>query len=217
MELSVVLFDLDGTLTDSVPLIVHTYEIVFRELGLVWQPVAVTGMIGLPLRSIARTFAGERDREFLSLYQQHYLRDHDRLMRSFPWTENLLDSLGGLRLGVVTSKGRGGTDRTLSFTGLASRFEVVVTAEDTPTHKPDPGPVLFALEAVGVQAEAAAYVGDSPFDIQAGRSAGTLTAGVTWGASPGARLADSGADAVFDHWRDLAGFLNKGVTPCISG
>jgi len=213
MDFSAVLFDLDGTLTDSLPLINHTYEQVFQELGLVWQPTAVMDMIGLPLRQIARTFAGDRDEEFLRLYQHYYMRDHDQWMRTFPWTQNILGGLQelGLRLGVVTSKGRAGTDRTMSFTGL--HFEVVVTAEDTPAHKPEPGPILYALAAMGVNAAAAAYVGDSSYDILAGRAAGTFAAGVTWGAASRERLAACEPDAIFSEWQDLVGFFRRNNRP----
>jgi len=207
--MTAVLFDLDGTLTDSLPLILHTYETVFREMGLDWQPQAVQDMIGLPLVQIARTFAGERDGEFLCTYQSLYFRDHDRLMRSYPWTDALLDALrgAGIRMGVVTAKGRRGTEKTLQWTGLAPYFEVVVTADDSPTHKPDPGPVRAALAAMDVAAAAAAYVGDSVYDVLAGKAAGTLTAAVTWGAAGRERLAACQPDAVFDDWRELTRFL----------
>jgi len=58
---------------------------------------------------------------------------------------------------------------------------------------------------MGTKVRAAAYVGDTPFDIEAGRSAGTLTCGVTWGASGRDRL--KGADAVFSDWHELVGFF----------
>lgn len=211
MHFSAILFDLDGTLTDSLPLINHTYEKVFGELGVVWQPEAVMDMIGLPLRQIARTFAGDKEQDFLTLYQRYYMQDHDLWMRTFPWTAKILTGLKevGLRLGVVTSKGRAGTERTMEFTGLRDAFEVVVVAEDTPTHKPEPGPVLYALEGMGVDAGAAAYVGDSPYDILAGRAAGTFTAGVTWGAATGERLAGSEPSIVFSDWRRLTDFFRE--------
>jgi len=203
------LFDLDGTLTDSLPLILHTYETVFREMGLKWQPDAVLDMIGLPLRQIAKTFAAGRDAEFLAAYQSIYFRDHDRLMRIYPWTNDLLRALrgSGMRLGVVTSKGRKGTEKTLRWTGLAPYFEVVVTADDSPTHKPDAGPVLAALRAMELAPAVAAYVGDSVYDVLAGKAAGTLTAAVTWGAADRERLQACRPDAVCDDWRELTAFL----------
>jgi phosphoglycolate phosphatase-like HAD superfamily hydrolase len=65
--------------------------------------------------------------------------------------------------------------------GLREHFEVVVTASDTTEHKPSPAPLLLCLERFGAPAEGSLYVGDSPFDIEAGRAAGMATAAVAWG------------------------------------
>jgi pyrophosphatase PpaX len=65
--------------------------------------------------------------------------------------------------------------------GLREHFEVVVTASDTTEHKPSPAPLLLCLERFGAAAEGSLYVGDSPFDIEAGRAAGMATAAVAWG------------------------------------
>ncbi|MFM9125797.1 MAG: HAD family hydrolase [Actinomycetota bacterium] len=88
----------------------------------------------------------------------------------------------GARLGIVTSKMLDAVE--LAFAALPPPivWDVVITTEDTPLHKPHPAPLLAALErVVGTPAEAV-YVGDSPFDLQAARAAGTAAIGVTWGA-----------------------------------
>jgi pyrophosphatase PpaX len=87
----------------------------------------------------------------------------------------------GRRLGVVTAKRRRTVDLAFRVLGLGRWFDAVVTAEDTVRHKPDPEPVLLALERLASAASDAAFVGDSPFDVGAGKAAGVFSVAVSWG------------------------------------
>ncbi|MGB9802379.1 HAD-IA family hydrolase [Desulfofundulus sp.] len=212
MCIKVVLFDLDGTLADSLPLIRHTYRRVFDEMGIPWGDNDVMHWIGRPIVDIARYFAGEEGaEEFIKRYQEHYHRDHDCYTRLFPGTLEMLQNLRsqGFRLGIVTSKGKIGAWRTIKFTGLDSFLDVVVTAHDVERHKPLPDPVLKALEILRVRPEEAIYVGDSHYDIQAGRAAGTVTLGVTWGITPRGELERYKPDGLLDSWEELKLFCEK--------
>ncbi|OAT81256.1 HAD-IA family hydrolase [Desulfotomaculum copahuensis] len=209
MTVEVVLFDLDGTLADSLPLIEHTYRLVFEEMGIPWGEDAVMGWIGRTIRDIAEYFAGRRAQEFIERYQMHYHREHDKYTALFPETLPMLAGLKqrGLRLGIVTSKGRTGAMRTVNFTGLAPYMDTVVTAHDVEKHKPLPDPVLEALRRLAAPPERAVYVGDSQFDIQAGRTAGTRTLGVTWGMAGRAGWREFRPDGVLERWDDLDKYL----------
>lgn len=209
MSIEVVLFDLDGTLADSLPLIEHTYRLVFDEMGIPWGEDAVMGWIGRTIKDIAENFAGRRAQEFIDRYQLHYHRDHDRYTTLFPETLPMLDGLKqkGLRLGIVTSKGRTGAWRTVNFTGLAPYMDTVVTAHDVEKHKPLPDPVLEALRRLESAPGKAVYVGDSHFDIQAGRTAGTRTLGVTWGMAGRAELQKFQPDGLLECWADMEKYL----------
>jgi phosphoglycolate phosphatase-like HAD superfamily hydrolase len=94
--------------------------------------------------------------------------------------------------------------------GMREHFEVVVTASDTTEHKPSPAPLLLCLERFGAPAEGSLYVGDSPFDIEAGRAAGMATAAVAWGVF--------GREALLaarpDHWLDRPAEL---LALCLGG
>lgn len=203
-----VLFDLDGTLVDSIPLIFRTYRRVFADLGLPWDPGAVAAQIGIPLRVISRKFAGDRAEEFYRLYQRYYQEEHDRLTRLFPGTKEALRELKrhGLRLGIVTSKSAAVTRRTLTFTGLGSFMETVITVDDVREPKPGAEPVLRGLAALGAEPGRALYVGDSCHDMLAGRRAGTAVVGVTWGLARREELLACGADLVVDCWSELLAF-----------
>jgi pyrophosphatase PpaX len=87
----------------------------------------------------------------------------------------------GCRLGIVTSKLRSTVDLVLDQISYGPAFEVIVTVEDTDLHKPDPDPILFALERLHVGPDAVIYVGDSPYDIQAARAAGVASGAALWG------------------------------------
>jgi pyrophosphatase PpaX len=115
----------------------------------------------------------------------------------------------GRRLGIVTAK-RQVTVR-LAFDvlpWLEGHFEVVVGAEDTTRHKPNPEPLLHALEQLGAAPAEAAYVGDSPFDVAAAKAAGVFAVAVTWGGiHDEPRLAAEKPDAIVHDPEELLAVL----------
>jgi pyrophosphatase PpaX len=183
METEAVLFDLDGTLVDSLPLIFRTYRQVFDEMGIPWNENSLEKMIGLPLKDIGRYFTGKEESRFEELYQFYYHHDLDRYTRLYPGTMAILSNLEKrkIKLGIVTSKGKPGTTRTAAFTGLDRFMDVIITAHDVSRHKPDPEPLLHAVQLLGAHVSRTIYIGDSSFDILTGRNAGARTLGVTWG------------------------------------
>jgi pyrophosphatase PpaX len=207
-----VLFDLDGTLADSLPLIRHTYYTVFTEMDIPWGKGEVMNWIGRPLKDIAVHFAGgERARHFIERYQHFYHRDHDRYTSLYPGTLEMLKELRrrGIKTGVVTSKGLPGTIRTVEFTGLVPYLGAIVTANDVEKHKPLPDPVLKAMDMLGAIPERTIFVGDSPFDLEAGKAAGVRVLGVPWGICSVRDLAGYGPVMVLDSWDNLLEYLNS--------
>jgi pyrophosphatase PpaX len=205
-----VLFDLDGTLVDSLPLIFRTYRQVFADMGIYWNESDVEKMIGLPLKEIGKHFTGKDKSRFEELYQIYYHRDHDIFTRLYPGTLQMLQNLEKhkIKLGIVTSKGRAGTAKTVAFTGLDHFMNIIVTAHDVLKHKPDPEPLLNALEFLGVQAARTIFVGDSRFDILTGRNAGAHTLGVTWGLGSRAELECLQPDGMIDRWEELIEYIS---------
>jgi pyrophosphatase PpaX len=209
MKTSVVLFDLDGTMVNSLPFIIDTYKLVFDKLNLPWADGEVVRWIGRPLKEIAGYFAGEREEEFLKSYEYYYNLDFEQNISLFPGTLEMLDRLRekGMRLGIVTSKGRGGTERTVKVAGLDRYMEVIVTAQDVSIHKPFPEPVLEALRLLGALPQQAIYVGDSFLDVEAGKKAGVTTLAVTWGITAKEELAGLVPDGLLDSWTELEKFI----------
>jgi len=209
MDTRAILFDLDGTLTDTVPLIVQTYRKVFQRLDIPWGDDDVVKLIGLPLVEIAGHFKVADRQEFVDLYQHYYHLEHDRLTTLFPNTLETLEQLrhNGLKLGLVTSKGKPVTSRTLAYTGLDAFLEAVVTAHDVKNPKPHPEPIHIALKTLGVPPQNAIMVGDSYFDILSGQNAHTRTLAVTWGLESKDSLLRCGPTGVLDRWEEIHGFV----------
>lgn len=211
MDTEAVLFDLDGTLVDTLPLIIQTYKKVFTDLKIPWGNDDVVKWIGLPLVETARHFAGAHKKKFMDLYQYYYQIEHDRLTRLFPGTYETLRSLKArlFKLGVVTAKSRPVTLRTLAHTGLDRLMNVVITAHDVVKPKPDPEPVFRALAVLECAADRAIFIGDTRFDILAGKKAGACVLGVTWGLAGREELAPLAPDGLLEKWEDIELYLKR--------
>jgi pyrophosphatase PpaX len=194
------LFDLDGTLIDSIGLLLECMHHAFEPRSRRPTTAQWVAGIGTPLRTqLAEWCDGDADVESLVTRYREYQDLHlERLTTPFP---GVLDTLAWARatghpLAVVTSKGRGMTARSLEHVGLAGAFDAIVTFEETERHKPLPDPVWLACERLGVEPANALFVGDSPHDMYAGRAAGARTAAALWGPFTREEL----APAVPTHW-----------------
>lgn len=194
-----VLFDLDGTVIDSVALIRESHRYAVREvLGVEFPDERLVANVGRPLIDQMRAFSPEHADELLRVYRA-WNHDHTaELLRAYDGMDRLLEVLraDGRTLGIITSKS--GPTVQLAFDVLPIRhhFSVLVTAEDTELHKPDPAPVRLALERLGADPAGACFVGDAPFDVAAAVGAGVTPVGVTWGFFDRATLEESGARIV---------------------
>jgi pyrophosphatase PpaX len=180
----VVLFDLDGTVIDSGAIILasmrHAAETV---VGGEWSDAELMKAVGGPGLE-AQMIALDPDRvdELVRIYRAHNEPLHDTLEYCGNIDVVLAELLErGHRLGIVTAKRRVTVELAFAKLPLEHLFEVVVGGDETARHKPDPAPLLLALERLGASAEDAVYVGDSPFDMQAAKAAGLYAIGVSWG------------------------------------
>jgi pyrophosphatase PpaX len=194
-----VLYDFDGTLADSTELIMRCYRhTMTTHLGECPPDEEWLSGFGTPLSDQIARFARtpEENQAMLDSYRNHQDALFDAELRPFPGADEVLAELErrGIPMAIVTSRMKRATLRGLDVCGLARHFDVVITPEDVTRAKPDPEPVLAALDRLGVPASEALFVGDSPHDIAAGRAAGTRTAGVLWGPFPRAALEAAAPD-----------------------
>ena len=208
--IEVVLFDLDGTLIDTIELILSSMRHATAEvLGESLPDEVLLHNVGVPLRVQMEEFAPDRVDELLRSYRAHNDGTHDRLVGEYPGTEEGLRAMAsrGYRMGVVTSKSVAVAHRGLDLFGLGGFFETLVGYEDTDIHKPEPAPLLLAAERMGVDIDQCCYVGDSPHDINAGKGAGAVTVAALWGPFR-QRVTESGPDYAIERLTELAGILD---------
>lgn len=180
------LFDNDGTLVDTHAIILDSMRYSTRKvLGRVYPDEVLMHRVGQPLFDQMCFFTSDEDtrNEIVRVYREHNATIHDKRIKAFPGMADALAALRdqGYALGVSTSKLRSIAWRGLEITGLAPYLDCCIGSEDCVEHKPKPEPVLRGIEALQLTTETCAYVGDSPYDIQAGNAAGCVTVAVTWG------------------------------------
>lgn len=181
-----ILFDLDGTLLDTIELLVGSMQHAFAEhTGRRPTTEEWIAGIGTPLRTQLRQFVdSEEDVELVVDRYRHYQQTHhDRLMRCYDDVIHTLETLHsrGHPLGVVTSKMNDLMNRGLEHVGIAHLITAAVGCDSCARHKPDPEPVHVALELLGYEPHEALFVGDSPHDMKSGRAAGVTTVAALWG------------------------------------
>jgi pyrophosphatase PpaX len=185
-QLNTYLFDLDGTLLDSMELILDSYRhtLTVHRGEAPPDEVWIAG-VGTPLRTQLAPFAEDADEleRFVDTYREYNFAHHDKMMKPFPGIRDVIDSIkaSGKALGIVTSKARKGTAKGLSIGNLEGMFSAIVAADDVDKHKPDPTPVFRALELLNADAASTVFIGDSPHDMAAGQAAGVYTAAALWG------------------------------------
>jgi pyrophosphatase PpaX len=194
-----VLFDLDGTLIDSIGLLLASVKHAFEGFAgrSPTEEEWVAG-IGTPLARQLKAYC-ETDQQLEAVttrYRVFQRAAHDRLTTVFPGTMEVLGSLAasGHPMAIVTSKSNEMMDRALDLTGIAPYMRSKIGCDSCSTHKPDPFPVRMALGELGYEASDAVFVGDSPHDINAGNAAGVVSIAALWGPFRRDQLESAGPD-----------------------
>ena len=209
-----VLFDLDGTLIDSIELILNSAKHAFRDReGYAPSDAEWLSGVGIPLTTMFKRYARD-DADVDALigkYREYQLANHDRLVRCYHAVVETVDALRVARhpLAIVTSKTGWLAQRGIDHVGLGSHFDVIVGCDTCEKHKPDPQPVHIALERLGYQPGAAVFVGDSIYDMQAGNAAGVTTVAALWGPFSREDLAASNPNHYLERIADLPRLLAR--------
>lgn len=207
------LFDLDGTLLDTYDIVLASMEYTLNEVaGLGLTEAQLMAGVGTPLRDQMLGFSSgdeAKAEEWLRIYREHNVAVHDAQIRAFPDTRAALERFreAGLPMALVTSKRHGLAVHGLEMSGIAEFFPVVIGPDDWPEHKPEPGPVRRGAELLGLSPDECLYIGDSPFDMQAGNGAGCTTVAALWGMFPREMLEAESPDLLFESLTDLADYL----------
>jgi phosphoglycolate phosphatase len=213
------MFDMDGTLIDTQALIAEHMATTFAEADLpVPTPGQVRRIIGLSLPKAMLQLLGRQDVELAEQlagrYRAHYrasLVSAEGREGLFPGARDALDELKGQMgtvLGIATGKGLSGVHRLTELHGIAGHFSTLQTPDHNPS-KPHPGMMLRAMEEIGAKKHQTVIIGDTTFDMEMGKSAGTKTIGVTWGYHHSDELRRAGADVLIDDYAELCGAIDR--------
>jgi phosphoglycolate phosphatase len=181
------IFDWDGTLMDSVAVIVACAQAMLRELGLPAPPDStIRNTVGLGLRETIDQLVPGCDAELyqqvLATYRAHWLSTYQNQPLLFPGVPEMLRRLAaeGYLLGVATGKSRRGLEYALESSGLRGLFNATRTVDEAPS-KPHPGMLFDILSELGVQAAEAVMIGDTVYDLEMARAARMAGLGVLSG------------------------------------
>lgn len=209
-----VLFDLDGTLIDSIALLLGSLRHAFDGYaGRAPTDEEWVAGIGTPLGRQLAPFAPtiqELDR-LTTRYRSYQREHHDQFTALYPGTMDVILRLhaNGHPMGIVTSKSNAMMDRTLAFTGLAAYMQSTIGCDSCELHKPDPLPVRLALTELGYSENEAVFIGDSPHDMNAGNAANVTTIAALWGPFTKEALEPSKPDYFLDSITELPQLIER--------
>jgi pyrophosphatase PpaX len=206
-----VIFDLDGTLADTLPVCFAAFRETFqRRLGRAYSDAEIYAMFGPSEEGIMQRLFADRWRDALAEYLAAYERAHDACAAVFPGIDAALAMLRerGVRLAIVTAKGPGSAEISARRLGLERHFDIIESGSAEGGIKPER--IRRVLTRWDLPAAQAAYVGDSVYDVQAARTVGTLPLAAGWAATADiARLRDAQPDALFETVEQFSAWIAR--------
>lgn len=210
MNIDTLLFDLDGTLINTNELIIASFLHTLDK----YKPGEYTrehviDFIGPPLIDSFRKVDAERVDEMIETYRAFNHEKHDELVEEYEGVYETVERLRqqGYKLAIVTTKIRKTALMGLKLTGLDQFFDVVIGLDDVTKAKPDPEPLEKALAALGARKETAMMIGDSSYDVQAGKNLGVPTAIVGWSIKGEEKIRSYQPDYILSNMRDLLAII----------
>lgn len=202
------LYDLDGTLVDTLEDLAEAANHMLRRMGrAAVSPRMVRRAIGRGMRELVKECLGTTDEpritEGVATFRAYYgahLLDHSRL---YPGTRELLNHFGERPQAVITNKPTACSEELLTGLGIRGYFLDVIGGDGSHPRKPDPSSVLALLQTLDVGPSEAVFIGDSPIDVETGRQAGVMTVGVSHGLVDEAELAAAGPEVLARDFTEL--------------
>jgi pyrophosphatase PpaX len=211
-NINTILFDLDGTLIDTNELIISTFlHTLEKYYPSKYKREDVLPFLGPTLHETFGAIDPERVEEMVVDYRTYNLANHDLLVKEFAGVYETVQTLKekGYKIAIVTTKRHDVTLKGLRLTKLDQFFDIIVAYDHVKKVKPDPEPILLALEQLESKPEESLMVGDNFHDILAGKNAGTKTAGVAWSIKGREYIAKYEPDYVLENMADLLTILGE--------
>lgn len=211
------LFDLDGTLLDTLRDLADSMNRVLVQFGHPTHPIESyrylvgEGVVVLATRALPERHRTEKEIEaLLAAYRKDYAENWSVHSRPYDGIPEMLDALSanGVKLGILSNKPHALTVQCVEGYLSAWTFDCVFGQRETVPRKPDPAGAFEAAEVMGVKPSETLYLGDTGTDMHTARAAGMFAVGCTWGFRPESELRDTGANAIIHHPRELLPLLN---------
>lgn len=212
-NIKALLFDFDGTLLNTNELIIQTFMHILEErFPGQYSPQDCLKFIGPSLRQTFSDITPGEEDVMIAKYRAWNEVHHDELVTEYPGVVSTLEQLKtmGINLAIVSTKRNEMIDRGLEVLGASHLFDVRIGIGDVKNVKPDPEPVLLALERLGVDKGEAIIIGDNSHDIEAGHNAGVRAAGVAWSIKGAEYLQQFKPDYMLQHMTDLLDIVKEG-------
>lgn len=201
-----ILFDLDGTLLNTNLLVIRAFQHTLQKhLGITVSDEELYPSFGEPLTDTLARYNPDDIQGMLATYRAFDFEHHDELASFFPGAPETIKKLAeaGIKLAVVTSKHRYVASQCSHLPVIEDYLKAVITFDDVTNPKPDPEPILKALDILREKPARTLMVGDSPPDIQSARNAGTRSAVVGWSVFPFEVLVKEDPDYFINRFEDL--------------
>jgi len=211
MKIKLIIFDLDGTLVNSSIDITNALNYAVEPYGLEKLTVERTiSLVGEGVTRLIEKLLGESWADLRGVVLERFLEHYSQHLTDFtvpyPGVPETLRMLGNYRMAVISNKRADLSRRLLENLGLAGFFEIIWGSDSVSEKKPSPVPVLEMLKKVSCRTGEAVIVGDSNYDIEAGKAAGVRTVAVSYGYRDVKLLQD--ADFIIDSIRELPSKLD---------
>lgn len=209
-KIKALLFDFDGTLFDTNELIIQTFSHVLnKHFPGKYEREAIYPFLGPTLEETFGTVDPNRVTELVKEYREWNIANHDALSKEFDGVSETLIALkeAGYKLAVVSTKKNDMVHRGIQLLKSGNLFDTVIGFDDVSKTKPDPEPILLALERLGVSRDEALMIGDNYHDIVGGQNAGVKTVAVAWSIKGEAFLQTFNPDYMLQHISDLERIL----------
>lgn len=213
------IFDLDGTLTDTLESIAHSVNLTLDKMKLpeitIEQCRSFVGSGARRLMEKTLTACGdkklERIEEAMTIYREVFSRFCTYRAKPYDGVEKMLKELKkeGVYLAVLSNKPDSQTQDVVNTFFGDKIFDFVQGQKEGIPRKPEPDAVISIMKRAGADREECVYVGDSDVDMHTGKNAGVKTVGVSWGFRPKELLWETGADEVIDHPEELISIVKE--------
>lgn len=212
--ITTLLFDFDGTLLDTNELIIQTFEYVLgNHYPGKYDRIEISKFLGPTLDESFSTINPEMTEQLIQEYRAWNRSMHDELSKEFDGVSKTLNLLkkAGIKMAIVSTKKNDMVMKGLNLLDAEGVFDVVIGLDDVAKTKPDPEPILLALEKLGASKDETLMIGDNYHDIVGGQNAGVRTAGVAWSIKGEQFLQGFNPDYMLQHISDLVEIIKKEV------